>query len=107
MRCGICTRRNRRDKLCQIVAARAICATSCRRIANRAVTTQHDIGAAMRTLTMPMHPDDLIGAPACQALWLHHSAIFHSAIFWYSRAVYLCLAISLFSIVWHILSLNQ
>ncbi len=67
-RCGVCTRRNRRDKLCQIVAVRAICTTSCRRIAHRAVTTRHDICVTMRTLAMPMHPDDLLGAPACRAL---------------------------------------
>ena len=100
-RCGVCTRRNWRDKLCQIVAARAICATSCRHFANRAVTTRHDIGVAMRTLAMPMHPDDLLGAPACRALWLHHSAICFG-----SRTVHLCLAIAPLLIVRHIRSLN-
>ena len=87
--------------LCQIVAARAICAKSCRRIAHSAVTTRHNICVTMRTLTMPMNPDDLLSAPACRALWLHHSALF-----WHSRAVHLCLAISLFLTVWHIRSLN-
>jgi hypothetical protein len=55
----------------------------------------------IRALAMPMHPDDLFGAPACRALRLHHNVIFLC-----SRAGHLCLAIAPLLIVWHIRSLN-